>query len=109
MKKITEDARANPFLESHPYAKRSVQEMKSAMIPKSHQASRVVVSGNTKRYGNVEGLKSNWDVNGNCITHIIKPSLFPARTLQASLLPLDIWQPKSRCCDKSHWKEEEVH
>ena len=61
--------------------------MKSAMIPKSHQASRVVVSGNTKRYGNVEGLKSNWDVNGDCITHIIKPSLFPARTLQASLLP----------------------
>ena len=64
MKKI-EGARANPSLGSHPYAKRSVQEMKSAVISKDHQALRVVVSGNTKRYGNVEGLKLNWDMNGD--------------------------------------------
>ena len=39
--------------------------MKSAVISKDHQALRVVVSGNTKRYGNVEGLKLNWDMNGD--------------------------------------------
>lgn len=66
--------------------------MKSAMIPKGQQASRVVVSGNTKRYGNVEGLKLNWDIERRL--HNTYHQTFPLPRKNAPsivIFPLDIW------------------